>query len=73
MVVKRKEDSKEHSMQRPVYSVSEVLMDSKERYPHYQKLVYGVFLAARKLKHYFQEHAIMVVSKAPLYDIIQNR
>ena len=46
--------------------------DSKQRYPHYQKLAYGVFFAARKLRHYFQDHTITVVSKAPLKDIINN-
>ena len=44
-----------------------------KRYPHWQKLVYGVFMASRKLKHYFQGHPITVVSSAPLGDIIQNR
>ena len=34
--------------------------------------MYGVFYAARKLRHYFQEHSITVVSKAPLRDIINN-
>ena len=53
IVVERKEAGKEHSVQRPVYYVSEVLIESKQRYPHWQKLVYGVFMAIRKLKHYF--------------------
>ena len=30
-------------------------------------------MASRKLKHYFQEHPIMVVSSAPLGDITQNQ
>ena len=30
-------------------------------------------MTSRKLKHYFQEHRITVVSSAPLADIIQNR
>ena len=53
IVVERKEAGKEHSVQWPVYYVSEVLIESKQRYPHWQKLVYGVFMASRKLKHYF--------------------
>ena len=72
-VVERKEDEpKEQLVQRPTYYLSEVLTESKQRYPHYQKLAYGVFFAARKLRHYFQEHPITVVSKAPLRDIINN-
>ena len=66
IVVERKEAGKEHPVQRPVYYVSEVLIESKQRYPHWQKLVYGVFMASRKLKHYFQGHTITVVSSAPL-------
>ena len=73
IVVDRKEAGKEHPVQRPVYYVNEVLIESKERYPHWQKLVYGVFMASRKLKHYFQGHPITVVSSDPLGDMIQNR
>ena len=50
VVVERKESRKEYPVQRPVYYVSEVLIESKQRYPHWQKLVYGVFMASRKLK-----------------------
>ena len=73
IVVERKEAGKEHPVQRPVYYISEVLIESKQRYPHWQKLVYGVFMANRKLKQYFQSHPITMVSSAPLGDIIQNR
>ena len=62
IVVERKEAGKEHPVQRPVYYVSEVLIESKQRYPHWQKLVYGIFMASRKLKQYFQGHSITVVS-----------
>ena len=50
-----------------------MLIECKQRYPHWQKLVYVVFMASRKLKHYLQGHPITVVSFAPLGDIIQNR
>src|SRR3954466_14503585 len=73
VVVERMEAGKEYPLQRPVYYVSEVLILSKQHYPHWQKLVLGVFMASRKLKHYFQEHPITVVRSAPLADIIQNR
>src|ERR1041385_791901 len=64
---------KDHPLQRPFYYVSEDLNLSQKRYPHWQKMVLGVLMASRKLKHYFQEHPITVVSSAPLADIIQNR
>ena len=73
IVVGRKEAGKEYPVQRPVYYISEVLIESKQRYPHWQKLVYGVFMAIWKLKQYFQGHPIIVVSSAPLGDIIQKR
>jgi hypothetical protein len=73
ILVERKETGKEYPVERPAYYVSEVLIESKQRYPHWQKLVYGVFMASRKLKHYFLGHPIAVVSSAHLGDIIQNR
>jgi hypothetical protein len=72
IVVECKEEVYEYGVQRPVYYVSKALMESKQRYPHYQKLAYRVFLASRKLRHYFYDHKIIVVSKAPLKDIINN-
>ena len=36
-------------------------------------MCYGVYFAAKKLKHYFQEHSITVVCTAPLAEIIGNR
>src|SRR3990170_4482458 len=73
VIVERKEAGKEYPVQRSAYYVSEVLIESKQRYPHWQKLVYGVFMASRKLKHYCLGHPITMVSSAPLGDIIQNR
>src|SRR5215210_9004180 len=72
IVVERKEEGHEYGVQRPVYYISEVLTESKQRYPQFQKLAYGVFLASQKLRHYFQEHPMTVVSKAPLSSIINN-
>ena len=53
--------------------MSEVLAQSKQNYPHYQKLVYGVHMAEKKLRHYFHEHVISVLSTASLGDIIGNK
>jgi dsDNA-binding SOS-regulon protein len=49
LVAERSEEGKAHGVQRPVYFLSEVLSPSKQRYPHYKKLAYSVFIAARKL------------------------
>ena len=72
LVVKRPEDGKTHGVQRPIYYLSEVLTPTKQRYPHYQKLTCVVFMIARWLSHYFQEHQVMVVNEAPLNSILNN-
>ena len=71
MVVEREQEGK--LVQRPVYYLSEVLSTSKQNYPHYQKMTYGVYMAVLKLKHYFEEHPITVVCAAPLAEIIENK
>jgi hypothetical protein len=70
VVVERTEEGKELPVQCPVYYRSEVLTLSKQNYPHYQKVAYDVYMAAWKLKHYFEEHPITVVSTIPLSEII---
>ena len=72
LVVERAEEGKIHGVQRPVYYLSEVLSPTKHRYPHYQKLAYGVYYIVRKLRHYFYEHSIIVVSGAPISSILNN-
>src|SRR3954469_1199710 len=71
VVVERKEEDK--LVQRTVYYLSEVLTVSKQNYSHYQKMSYGVYMAAKKLKHYFQEHEIKVVCTAPISEILGNK
>jgi hypothetical protein len=44
---------KQRLVQRPVYFVSTVLRDARERYPKIQNLLLGVLHASRKLRHYF--------------------
>ena len=73
LTVEREEQGKAYKVQRPVYYISEVLTPSKQRYPHYQKLVYGIYLTAKKVAHYFQDHSVTVISDAPLSKILNNR
>jgi hypothetical protein len=60
-------------VQMPVYFISEVLSETKIRYPQVQKLLYAVILTRRKLRHYFESHPVTVVSSFPLGEIIQCR
>jgi hypothetical protein len=46
LVVERSKEGKAHDVQRLVYFISEVLSPIKQRYPHYQKLAYSVFITA---------------------------
>jgi hypothetical protein len=38
-----------------------------------QKLLYAVLITSRKLRHYFQEYSISVVTDYPLGDIQRNQ
>jgi dsDNA-binding SOS-regulon protein len=69
IVVEQREDGHAYPVQRPVYFVSEVLSESKARYQPVQKLLYAVLITSRKLRHYFQEYSIFVVTDYPLSDI----
>jgi hypothetical protein len=59
-------------MQRPVYFISEVLSESKVRYPTIQKILYDILITSRKFRHYFDAYNILVVSDFPLADILHN-
>jgi hypothetical protein len=73
IVVEREEKGHAYKVQRPVYYISEVLTDSKIRYPHVQKLLYALLITSHKLRHYFEGHKITVVTDFPLGDILCNR
>ena len=56
-----------------MYFVSEVMYNSKTRYPQIKKLLYTILIAKRKLCHYFESHSVTVVTSFPLSEVIQNR
>jgi hypothetical protein len=73
LVVERAEEGHTYPVQHPVYFISEVLGPSKKKYPQVQKLLYGVLLTARKLRHYFDDHKVIVVTEFPIGDILHNK
>ena len=73
IVVEREEEGRVYKVQHPVYYISEVLSESKTRYPHVQKLLYALLITSRKLHHYFESHKITMVTDFPLGDILHNK
>jgi hypothetical protein len=72
LLVECVDDGKERGLQTLVYYLSEVLSPTKQRYPHYQKLVYAIYMIEKKLSHYFECHSIIVVALAPVSSILNN-
>ena len=65
--------AKEHEKnQHPVFYVSHVLKDAETRYPNAEKFAYGLVMASRKLRHYFQGRTIQVVTDQPLKKILSR-
>ena len=73
IVVERPKEGHTYGVQRPVYFISELLSESKVIYPSIQKVLYGILITSRKLRHYFDEYKISVITDFPLADILHNR
>jgi hypothetical protein len=73
ILVERSEEDYAFGVQRPVYFLSEVLSESKVRYLAVQKLLYAILITSRKLRHYFDEYKITVITDFPLADILHNQ
>ena len=72
IVMERAKEGHVYKVQRHVYYISEVLSESKAKYPHVQKLLYALLFTSRKLCHYFDEHKVTVVSDFPLGNVLRN-
>jgi len=73
IVVECSEEGHTYGFKKLVYFISEVLSESKVRYPSIQKILYGILITSKKLRHYFDEYKISVVTDFPLEDILHNR
>ena len=56
----------EGKAQKPVYYTSQALRGAEGRYPLMEKLAFALITTSRKLRHYFQAHAIVVMTDHPL-------
>ena len=73
LIVQRDEPGHVYKVQRPAYFISEVLNESKTRYPQIKKLIYAILITSRKLRHYFDGHHVLVTTSFPLGDILHNK
>ena len=74
MVVERDEPGHVYKVQRPIYFISEVLNESKTRYPQIQKLIYAILITSRKLKRYFDGYRVVVMTEYPLWqNLLRNQ
>jgi len=60
----------ESGKQKPVYFTSKVLHGAEECYPRIEKLAFALVTSARRLRPYFQAHAITVLTEYPLRKIL---
>lgn len=56
----QEEVARNKMVQRPLYFVCSLLHGARSRYSGVQKLIFGLLMASRKLRHYFQAHEITV-------------
>ena len=72
LIVEREELGYHLKVQRLEYFIGEVLTNAKVHYPQVQKLLYAILMATWKLRHYFTDHEVIVITSYPLGDIIRN-
>jgi len=62
----------ESGLQKPVYFTSKALHGAEGRYPRIEKLAFSLITSARRLKPYFQAHAIRVLTEYPFKKVLQK-
>jgi hypothetical protein len=73
LVVESEESGHVLKVQRPVYFVSKVLIETKACYKQVQRLLYAMLMATKKLQHYFTDHEVTVVTSFPLGEVVHSR
>jgi hypothetical protein len=59
-------------VQKLVYFKSKALHRVEERYPQIKKLAFALVVSARRLRPYFQAHAIRVLTEYPMRKVLQK-
>jgi hypothetical protein len=62
----------ESGVQKPVYFTSRALHGAEGRYPQIEKLALALITSARRLRPYFQAHAIRVLKEYPLKKLLRK-
>ncbi|XP_020220527.1 uncharacterized protein LOC109803389 [Cajanus cajan] len=62
----------EQTKQMSVYFISRVLQEVETRYQHLEKTVLALVHTARRLRHYFQSHKVVVKTDSPIVKVLQK-
>nr|KYP39617.1 hypothetical protein KK1_039047 [Cajanus cajan] len=62
----------EKTEQIPVYFISRVLQEAETRYQHLEKTVLALVHTARRLRHYFQSHKVVVRTDCPIVKVLRK-
>ena len=60
----------DNGVQRPVYYMSKLLHKAEVRYLPLEKAILAIVLGTRKLPHFFQVHAVVILTQLPLKTIL---
>ena len=60
----------DNGIQWPVYYVSKSLHEAEVRYLPLEKAILAIVLGTRKLPHFFQVHAVVILTQLPLKTIL---
>ncbi|KAJ9544306.1 hypothetical protein OSB04_024013 [Centaurea solstitialis] len=67
-VLVREDDQQQH----PIYYISKSFLNAETRYTSMEKLLLGLVTAAKKLRHYFESHHIIIVTNYPLKIVLRK-
>ncbi|XP_056691954.1 uncharacterized protein [Spinacia oleracea] len=62
----------DEAQQLPIYYISKSLLETETRYSSLEKLVLALVTAAKKLRHYFETHQIVVMTNYPIKSVMRR-